>query len=160
MTLSNGNSTLRGMEIVEPAIKHQEALGSFFQLLVKSGDDRFFHPHPLTTEAAGTICQYSGKDYYCLLMTDQDVVAYGMLRGWDEGFEVPSLGIAVSPRYRSIGAGRALMEFLHVVAKLRRCSQVMLKVSEDNFVAAALYQSLGYEFDGRTDGMLVGRIDF
>lgn len=74
------------------------------------------------------------------------VVAYGMLRGWEEGFEVPSLGIAVDRQWRGLGLGRRLMSHLHAVAAERGASTVRLKVDRTNTAAIALYRSFGYEF--------------
>jgi len=150
---------VKELRIVTPGMEQSEALASFFDLLRSAGDERFFHPHELTKAAAKEICRYSGKDYYCLMIRNDDIVAYGMLRGWDEGYEVPSLGIAVSPLFRSIGAGRVLLEFLHLVAKLRNCSEIMLKVDKENHKAFELYRSFGYRFQDHASEILSGRIE-
>ena len=88
---------MNDLEINVPDLKHKEKLRSFFELLSSSGDVRFFHPHEFTEEAVNRICQHKGQDYYCLMIRFDEIVGYGMLRGWDEGYEIPSLGIAVSP---------------------------------------------------------------
>jgi ribosomal protein S18 acetylase RimI-like enzyme len=82
-----------------------------------------------------------------------------MLRGWDEGFEVPYLGIAIHPGERGQGYGRVLMEYLHAAARERGAVRVMLKVYEDNEAAVRLYRSLGYCFGERSDGQLVGVLE-
>jgi ribosomal protein S18 acetylase RimI-like enzyme len=79
-----------------------------------------------------------------------------MLRGWDEGFEIPSLGIAILPDARGTGLGTALMHYLHAEATRRGVPKVRLTVHEDNARAVALYRSLGYEFDAPREGVLTG----
>jgi ribosomal protein S18 acetylase RimI-like enzyme len=147
------------LQVCTPTLIHEYALKSFFDSLVSSGDNRFFHPHDFTEEIARKICLYGGKDYYCLMTRLEEIIAYGMLRGWDEGYEIPSLGIAVAPDFRRTGAGKALLEFLHLAAKLRKSKQVMLKVYKENRKALELFKSFGYEFREHSDGVLIGMVD-
>lgn len=134
----------------------QHALAEFFADLVAAGDEHAFHPHPFTPEAAAERAAYRGLDVYCVAVAGGRVLGYGMLRGWDEGFEVPSLGIAIHQAARGIGLGRAMMAYLHCEARRRDAARIRLKVYPDNAVAVALYRSLGYEFTGTEDGQLVG----
>lgn len=136
-----------------------EELATFFERLIASGGDRFFHPHPLTLDEAQRRTHYAGRDLYCVLLTGSEVVGYGMLRGWDEGFVVPSLGIALDSAYRGRGYGRLLMEFLHVAARDRGATRVRLKVHEDNVPALELYRSLGYVFAPPENGELIGILE-
>src|SRR6185503_6378785 len=76
--------------------------------------------------------------------------------GWDEGFEVPSLGIALHPQARGNGLGRRFMLFLHQEAQARGARRVRLKVYPDNLGAVHLYDSLGYHFEAREHDQLVG----
>ncbi len=61
-------------------------------------------------------------------MHEGSIVAYGMLRGWDEGYETPSLGIAVHSEWQARGVGRRMMEHLHQVARVRGAKRIRLKV--------------------------------
>jgi [ribosomal protein S18]-alanine N-acetyltransferase len=117
-----------------------DALADLFAEL----DPVFFHPHPLDRREAERIAAYSGKDVYLVSMDGDRAVAYGMLRGYDQGYEVPSLGIAVrSDAYRQ-GHGRAMMERLHDAARTRGSRLVRLRVDPTNEPAKALYRSMGY----------------
>jgi len=134
------------LEFRRPSVELEQALGDFFAVLTKSGDDRTFHPHPFTSSAAAERARYRGKDVYCVAVLGGRVLGYGMLRGWDEGYAVPSLGIAIHPESRGSGLAMALMTYLHAEARRRGASQVRLKVYQDNERAIAIYRSLGYEF--------------
>jgi [ribosomal protein S18]-alanine N-acetyltransferase len=132
------------------------ALADFFRALIEAGDEKFFHPHPLNSAEARKLAHYHGNDLYYLLTEGNRVCAYGILRGWDEGYEIPSLGIVVHPRDRGSGLGTTLMHFMHVAARRRGAKKIRLKAYPENSAALKFYQSLGYRFDSDEDGQLVG----
>ncbi len=138
---------------------HVPWLWDFFQALVERGDDKFFHPHPLTADQAHSISLHEGRDCYCVAAVAGRVLAYGMLRGWDEGYQIPSLGIALHPEARGTGLARAFMLYLHQMARCQGAPRVRLRVFHDNLKARRLYESLGYVFDPPTDEQLVGYCD-
>ncbi len=153
----NGDVPEGALEIRVPAAGLESALAAFFRHLELSGEAARFHPHPFTPEEAAARCRYEGRDYYCVALAAGEVLAYGMLRGWDAGYEVPSLGIAVHERARGLGLGRALMLVLHAEAARRGAPRVRLKVYPDNAAAVSLYRSLGYAFASELEaGQLVG----
>jgi len=131
-------------------------LGDFFEALCASGEDVQFHPHPLTRDYASYLSRYRGLDLYYVVENGSRVLAYGMLRGWDEGFAVPSLGLAVHPESRRFGLGLTLMHFLHSAARCRGASQVILKVYRGNLAARRLYERLGYQFSELDGDQLKG----
>ena len=135
-------------------------LSELFAELNRSGDQAFFHPHPLTEGEANRLAQLVGRDLYYIAVADSTCVGYGFLRGWDAGYEIPSLGIAIHPGYQGLGIGRALMHFLHAAAKLRGARRIRLKVYPQNTRAVRLYEELGYRFDrSRENEQLVGYLD-
>lgn len=134
-------------------------LGVLFQALREAGDEAEFHPHPLTAEEAVRRCAYDGQDLYYVLVDGEHVLAYAMLRGWDEGYTVPSLGIAVHPDERGKGLGMLLMRFLHAAAARRGAARIRLKVYPGNTAARRMYETLGYVFRSEEAGQLVGHLD-
>ena len=131
-------------------------LTQFFEDIVANKDENYFHPHPLTYEMAKNIANYEGDDLYFLQIKDNKVTGYGMLRGWDEGFTIPSLGIIIHPSFRNQGLGRDFMEFLHNQAKAKGAAKVRLKVYPSNAGARYLYENLGYSFSNEEKGRLIG----
>lgn len=122
-------------------------------------DEAFFRPHPLTPEEATRIVGRAGRDTYAILVEDGRAVAYGLLRGLEEGYPVPSLGIAVRSTEQGRGLGRLMMSHLHDEARDRGASVVRLRVHADNARARKLYESMGYEYAGEERGELVMLID-
>lgn len=137
----------------------ERKLAQFFNALKTSGDDAHFHPHPFTDEEAKRRAQYSGRDLYLALVDRDRVIGYGMLRGLDEGYEIPSLGIAIHPSERGTGLGKLLMHFLHIAARRRGASRIRLKVHAENTIGIQLYEQLGYTFQGEEGGQLIGYLE-
>jgi ribosomal protein S18 acetylase RimI-like enzyme len=149
---------MRSLEFrrLEPSLAG--AFGRFLLALGESGAGEHFHPHPLTAEEAQRLAAYDGQDLYYVISDGETILGYGMLRGWDEGFDVPSLGIAIHPSTQGSGLGRAFMYFLHAAARARAAKRIRLKVHRTNARAQRLYTDLGYEFTGEQDNQLVGYV--
>jgi ribosomal protein S18 acetylase RimI-like enzyme len=141
---------------VTPAL--EIPLAEFFSSIGEA-DARWFHPHPFDAAEARKIAAYSGKDLYFVLVDGNRVLSYGMLRGWDEGFTIPSLGIIVAAEARGKGVARLTMQLLHFAARRRGAPKIRLKVYEGNVQAVALYRSLGYQFANKEAEQVVGFLD-
>lgn len=142
----------RTPEIVSISPVWVEHLTSFFEALVSFGENRYFHPHPLTRDEAMARAHYRGNDLYYLLTENETIIGYGMLRGWDAGYDIPSLGIVIHPGARGTGLGRAFMHFLHAVARRKGATKIRLKVYRENTMAFGLYRELGYVFESQEEG--------
>ena len=147
------------LEIHQTSVEFEEELAEFFCVLADADEDDVFLPHPLTHEQAGIVAKYQGKDFYAFATYRGKVIGYCFLRGWDEGYEIPSLGISVHPDFRGAGVGNTLMHYLHAVALLRGCSKIRLRVRTHNHRARQLYEKLGYIFEDSGQDFLVGFVN-
>jgi ribosomal protein S18 acetylase RimI-like enzyme len=136
------------------ATRHPDLLELLFEQVVKDGDDKMFHPHPFTKDYISKIV--NSKDMYFLMLINGDVAGYGLLRGWDEGFEIPSLGIYIVKSFRGRGLAVQLMHHMHLAASLHKASSVRLKVYKTNQSAVKLYTSLGYVLQEYDRYQLIG----
>ena len=132
-------------EIVRLGFEHRQALSEFFSKIDRPEITVNFKPHDLTPGRAEELCRYRGADEYRVAVEDGRILAYGMLRGWDEGYETPSLGLCVRPGDDRRGVGSAMMEHLIAAAKARGSSRVILKVKRANAAAVAFYRRFGFE---------------
>jgi ribosomal protein S18 acetylase RimI-like enzyme len=133
-------------------------LGQFFE---GNTGELHFHPHPLTIDEAARICAYQGPDIYTVALTQSEILAYGMLRGWEEGYAIPSLGILISSDARGTGLAQLIMQYLHYSARLRGASKIRLSVYPSNVKAVSLYRRIGYRFDSTgKNGQLIGIFEF
>lgn len=158
-----GEATTQPIEI-RPLEPHDaEALGELFAELREDPNSIHFHPHPFTPEHAGRIAVRTGikEDQYFGAFLHGVLIGYGMLRGWDEGYVVPSFGVAVRIGNRGSGVGRRLLRHAISVARGRRAPRVMLKVHPANADAKHLYETEGFQFDavpvegGQLEGILI-----
>ena len=148
------------IEIVRIKPKNLEVLAGFFNEVNIPEYTRDFSPHPFNAGNAARVCNYTGRDlYYAVLIDGRKMIGYGMLRGWDEGYEIPSVGLCVLKKYHGIGLGKLLLNFLETVAGLSGCSKVMLKVKKNNKVARKLYDSQKYVFKEYNQDFIIGHKD-
>jgi [ribosomal protein S18]-alanine N-acetyltransferase len=145
------------MLVVRPLTKDQsQALHEFFKVVIDSGIDKVFHPHPFNLQAAVKACNEEVDDVYCSVVLNRLIVGYGMLRGYSEGYEIPSLGLCIHPDYMNLKLGQLLMAYLHSQAKLRGSTKIRLKVYKSNIQAIRLYDKLGYQLEELNDRELLG----
>jgi len=112
---------------------------------------RFFHPHPFDPTVARRICEANGRDVWLGAFDGERMIGYAMLRGWDEGHEVPSFGIAVAREHQGQGAGRALFAATVDIVRQQGGGKMMLKVHPENRLARAWYRRLGFQEAGLAD---------
>lgn len=120
-------------------------LGQFFNEEITPRHNSFFQPHELTPYGFSQAIKGKTKDLYVFGEVDYKYVSYGLLRGWDEGYEIPSLGIMVGASYEGLGYGRRMMDYLHDYALNEGAKTVRLTVVKENFHAIELYKKYGYE---------------
>lgn len=145
------------IEIVRLREKHVKQLEFFFNDINCALYKDNFSPHPFDLSNAERVCRYYGKDkYYAILLNGETVIGYGLLRGWDEGYDVPSIGLCVLQEYQAKGLGRLLLNFLETVSRMEGASKVMLKVKKKNEVARKLYLSQGYDLKEHNEEYYIG----
>jgi RimJ/RimL family protein N-acetyltransferase len=133
----------------------------FFSEIVENEDDLFFHPHAFDEETVKYLCvNYKGKDLYYVIYLNFNIVGYAMLRGWDEGYEIPSLGIILSKNIRGSGISKNFMEFLHLIAKNKESKRIRITVNNKNIACINLAKKLGYSFKELNESTLLGFFDF
>lgn len=136
-----------------------DQLSLLFEIIANDSSAVNFHPHPFTKEQAIIISSYQDMDIYLGAFVDDELSGYGMLRGWDSGFQIPSLGIYLSPSARGRGFAGIFMSELHHYAHENGAHRVRLKVYPSNAAALIIYKRMGYTFETEEEGQLVGYIN-
>jgi ribosomal-protein-alanine N-acetyltransferase len=129
-------------ERVQP--RHARALAALFERNDEPAMTQGFDPFALVASEARRIAADRGRDRYYVAFHREKIVAMSMLRGFDEGFEIPSFGIFVDRQWQGRGVGRGLTEWTLAAARQMGCRTVRLSVYADNRAALALYESLGF----------------
>lgn len=128
------------MEIIELTYKYADKLIAFHN----RNNFEFFKPHEFDMAAIRDILTSKKRDKYYIVVFHDDVIAYGVLRGMDEGYSIPSLGIGIDKNFQHLGLGRLFMGFLEMSCKLCGYKNIRLRVLKENTAAAKFYRDLGY----------------
>jgi ribosomal protein S18 acetylase RimI-like enzyme len=133
-------------------------LARFLAAIDEAGETAQFSPHARDEETLNRLASSPRLDIHCLLVEGGNVFGYGLLRGWDEGYTTPSLGIAIHPHARGVGLGNFMMSYLEMLAMRRGASHVRLRVLRANTAAISLYSTRGYEWsnDPIRDDLMIG----
>jgi ribosomal protein S18 acetylase RimI-like enzyme len=130
---------------IEPVeARHTQALVELFERNRVPVVSDSFDPFPLTADEAERIALEPRGDAYFVASLQGGLVAMSMLRGFDEGFEVPSFGIFVDHRHHGEGIGRQLTAWTVDEARRRVYPAIRLSVYASNVGALRLYRSLGF----------------
>jgi ribosomal protein S18 acetylase RimI-like enzyme len=154
---NTSNLEIRRIRTTDAAV-----LGDFFEELGADAETvRFFHPHSLTRVYAALLCGGAATrlDHHYVALYRGRPAAYSLLRGWDDGYAVPSWGGCVHPELRSAGMGHALL--LHAVAESRAAgaTRLRLTVYKANQRGVHLYSKFGFVFQDKDEKSVVGVLD-
>jgi len=142
---------VKGLECRLLSPEFADSLGDLFEVCQKNGDERFFYPHSLTREEAYRLSHYEGADAYYVLLFDEEVIGYGLERGYDEGYGVPTSGRLIHPQFRDCGIGTMFTRFLYASAFLRGADEILVHIEPDNIASLVQNMKMGHapDFDGK-----------
>jgi ribosomal protein S18 acetylase RimI-like enzyme len=156
------------LRFVPVGAEHADGLSALFERNRVPQVTALFDPFPLDAAEARRIALARRKDAFYLAFEGELLLGFSMLRGFDEGYEIPSFGIFVDRASHGRGIGRALTAWTVEQARLRGCAAVRLTVYARNLPARRLYESLGFVEQerqgvvcaGQSDEKVVMRLDF
>jgi RimJ/RimL family protein N-acetyltransferase len=71
-----------------------------------------------------------------------------MLRGWNEGYEVPAFGILIDAQCRGYGLEMAALDTAKVICRLRKVPRLMIKMHPENISARGVARKTGFTQTG------------
>lgn len=114
--------------------------------------------YPATRTSVWADIEASEQNAYALLDAEGQMVAFGQILR-REGGVIHLARLVVDPASRGQGVGRALcVALMKEGALAHSLNAFTLKVYESNKPAFHLYQSLGFELNGRVDSGVVAMI--
>jgi ribosomal protein S18 acetylase RimI-like enzyme len=137
-------------------------LGQFFEALAADLETaRFFHPHPLTIAYATELCARvsSCRDLYFVARWRGQIAGYSLLRGWDEGYAIPSVGVCVHPALRNAGLGHVLMAHAVEQSRAAGAPRLRLSVYRENERGRHVWAKFGYVFSDKNEHELLGLLE-
>ncbi|MGH9903816.1 MAG: GNAT family N-acetyltransferase [Pyrinomonadaceae bacterium] len=105
---------------------------------------RFFYPFSFDEAALAKILGEQGRDVYMGVYWRGRMVGFFMLRGWNEGFDVPAFGILIDERHRGSGLEMVSLDAAKTICRLRGAGRMMLKMHPDNFSARGVARKIGF----------------
>lgn len=109
---------------------------------------KYFTPFNFNTETIKEILSKSRKDIFFGLFLNNKIIGFYMLRGFDEGFKIPSYGVWISNKYAGKGLAKLTLQHSISFCKINNIEQIMLKVHPENTGAKKLYENFGFKPSG------------
>jgi ribosomal protein S18 acetylase RimI-like enzyme len=153
---------MNGVDVQRITRADAAALGEFYETVARDEETvRFFHPHPFTRAFAAELCARieTSRDRYYVARYRGRIVGYLILRGWDEGYAIPSMGVCSHPGLRDAGLGHLL--YAHGVQESRAAGapKLRLTVLRSNERAIHIDRNFGFVFQDKNDQEVVGLLD-
>lgn len=122
---------------------------------------RFFTPFDFQHASIVSLLAGQGKDIFMGMYWDDRLIGFFMLRGWNNGYEIPSYGVLVDEKYSGYGLTRLSLKLAKSICRLRHAPQIMLKVNPGNKVAKRLFEEAAFAQTGVDDqtGNLIYHFD-
>jgi RimJ/RimL family protein N-acetyltransferase len=118
---------------------------------------KHFTPFEFSTESFSKILGNAKKDKYFGIFVNDELAGFYMLRGFDEGFEIPAYGVWISSNFSNKGLSRLTLYHAFSFCRINNIKTLMLKVHPENKAAKALYESLGFvkvSVDNKNDNII------
>jgi len=123
---------------------------------------RFFTPFSFDQETMASLLATRRKDVFMGIYWQNELCGFFMLRGWDEGFDVPAYGVLIAEECSGYSLAQLSIRMAKSICKLRGSSRLMLKVHTDNVAARILYEEAKFVRTGvdTNSGNLIYQFDF
>lgn len=105
---------------------------------------RFFYPFGFDLQTISNVLANQDRDVYMGVYWRSRLVSFFMLRGWNEGHEVPSFGIIIDVEHRGCGLEMLSLDAAKAICRLRGAPRMMLKMHPDNFSARGVARKIGF----------------
>jgi len=109
---------------------------------------KYFTPFSFEEDSIKKIINNAVKDKFFGIFINDDLAGFYMLRGFDEGYDVPSYGIWISDKYSGLGLSKLTLQHAITFCKLNGIKKIMLKVHPENTIAKNIYENVGFKQDG------------
>ncbi|MDQ3254108.1 MAG: GNAT family N-acetyltransferase [Acidobacteriota bacterium] len=108
---------------------------------------QYFKPFLFDEDTLRRVLSDVQRDVFQGLYHGDRLIGLMMLRGWDEGYEVPTLGVMIDEQHRNHGLMTLTVEVAKVICRMRKVGRIMYKAHPDN-VPAKSATRLGFTQTG------------
>jgi GNAT superfamily N-acetyltransferase len=121
---------------------------------------KYFHPFPFDASEIRKRLVAARKDFYWGIFCGKELVGFFMLRGMDDGYEVPSYGVYISRKWSGKGLSKLSLLFSISWCRVNGFKTLMLKVHPKNHIARKMYEDNGFVtvgVDSKNDNFIMHR---
>lgn len=118
---------------------------------------QFFTPFRFEVDHLTELLARRKRDVWMGLRWQSKLIGFFLLRGWDEGFDVPSYGVLIDESFKGYGFARLSLRVAKSIAMLRQAPRLMLKVHPQNHEAKRLFENAKFKqtgLDSRTGNLI------
>lgn len=127
-----------------------EAIAMLLQKQPRQYARRFYAlPHDEASIAA--ILSAARQDVYFAMFWNDQLISVAMLRGWDEGYDIPSFGILVDEKFKGVQVMPILLETAKLMCRMSKVKRMMLKIHPDN-ASIRTINRFGFRHTSTEDG--------
>lgn len=115
--------------------------------LLQSEDEKYsqyFIPFSFDSKTLSEIISKAVNDQFYGIYIENVIAGFYMLRGFDEGYSIPSYGVWISKKYSDKGLSTFTLQHAISFCKLNSIKKIMLKVHPDNAAAKHIYEKYGF----------------
>lgn len=109
---------------------------------------KYFTPFEFTEKKFREILSIKKQDQYYGVFIDNELSGFYMLRGFDEGYEIPAYGVLIAEKASNYGLGKLTLQHAIAFCKASGIKKIMLKVHPDNLGAKHIYEDIGFTAGG------------
>ena len=139
---------INSIEIKELTIEH---IPNLVENLSAESPDYLTHftAFELTEKVFVNLLTQAAKDKYFGIFYGEEIVGFYMLRGFDEGYEIPSYGVIILSKFSNKGLSKLTLFHAFALCRLNKVKKLMLKVqSREQSMQKNVYESFGFEKTG------------
>jgi len=127
---------------------HDSAALSMMLRLNSTDYQRYFYPFSFEEQAINKMLVQAINDKYWGIWKENVLMGFFMLRGFDEGYKIPSYGVCIAEAHSGKGLLKLSLQFVLSWCRIYDIPKLMLKVHPENSIAKSVYEEIGFEYTG------------
>lgn len=110
--------------------------------------NKHFIPFEIKYDNLKSILEKVDKDLFIGIFVNKKIAGFFMLRGFDEGYDIPAYGVWISSKYANKGLAKLTIQYSLSICRLADVKRIMLKFHPENIIAMKMYKNFGFNETG------------
>lgn len=106
--------------------------------------NKHFIPFEIKYDNLKIIIEKADNDLFIGIFVNKKIAGFFMLRGFDQGYDIPSYGVWISSLYANKGLAKLTLQYSLSICRLAGVKKIMLKFHPENIVAKKMYKNFGF----------------